>query len=220
MPSSAASTPSIDHRLLEAAVDHFGRTGFDGSSTREIAADANTTMSAITYHYGGKEGLYLAAAQHIALQIGERMRSALVPVTGIGQPESAEDAEGAVLSIIDHFVQMMVRPESESWARFIVREQIDPTAAFDSLYGGAMGVLLDHLSTLIARCSDQALERRQLRLMAITIVGQALVFRFARATVLRATGWHEIGPKESAAIRRTVRTHTRAILADARAASA
>ena len=30
----------------------------------------------------------------------------------------------------------MVRPESAAWARFIVREQMEPTEAFDVLYGG------------------------------------------------------------------------------------
>ena len=40
---------------------------------RAIATAAGTTMSSITYHYGGKQGLYLAAARHIADQMGERM---------------------------------------------------------------------------------------------------------------------------------------------------
>ena len=34
-------------------------------------------MSAITYHYGGKQGLYLAAARHIADRMGERLAPAL-----------------------------------------------------------------------------------------------------------------------------------------------
>lgn len=207
---------SIDARLLQTAVEHFGNAGFDGTSTRDIAAQAGTTMSAITYHFGGKEGLYLAAAEHIAAQIGERMRPAFVSTTGSDAPRSPQSAEDAVLTIVDHFTQMMVQPESESWARFIVREQIDPSAAFEKLYGGAMGMLLDHLSTLIVRSSDRTLKRVTARVMAIAIVGQALVFRFARATVMRATEWQAIGPKESAAIRRVVRAHTRAILDDAR----
>ena len=49
-------------RLLDVAVDHFGRFGIDGASTRAIAKDAETPMSSITYHFGGKEGLYLATA--------------------------------------------------------------------------------------------------------------------------------------------------------------
>ena len=55
--------------LLDCAVDHFGRFGFEGAATRAIAADCGTAMSSITYHFGGKEGLHLAAADHIAAQM-------------------------------------------------------------------------------------------------------------------------------------------------------
>ena len=56
-------------RLLEVAVREFGQKGLEGASTRGIAAAAGTAMSSITYHYGGKEGLYLAAADYIAQQM-------------------------------------------------------------------------------------------------------------------------------------------------------
>src|SRR5579862_9588675 len=47
-------------RLLEAAIDVFGRHGFDGASTRMLAKAAGVNLQAIPYHFGGKEGLYLA----------------------------------------------------------------------------------------------------------------------------------------------------------------
>ena len=52
-------------RLIQVAIQRFGELGFDGASTRDIAAAADTTMSNITYHFGGKEGLYHAAAEAI-----------------------------------------------------------------------------------------------------------------------------------------------------------
>ena len=60
------TSQSTNSRLLDVAIDHFGRLGLEGASTRSIARDADTLMSSITYHFGGKEGLYLAAADHIA----------------------------------------------------------------------------------------------------------------------------------------------------------
>ena len=63
--------------LLESAIDHFGRCGFEGASTRAIAGDCGTAMSSITYHFGGKEGLYLAVADHIAAQIAEEQAPVL-----------------------------------------------------------------------------------------------------------------------------------------------
>src|SRR3546814_8615422 len=60
-------------RLLDAAIDVFGRCGYEGASTRALAGAAGANLAAIPYHFGGKEGLYLAAATHIAEQIGGRM---------------------------------------------------------------------------------------------------------------------------------------------------
>ncbi len=62
--------PDLAVRLIEAAIEQFGQHGFDGASTRDIAAASGTAMSSITYHFGGKDGLYLACADYIAEQIG------------------------------------------------------------------------------------------------------------------------------------------------------
>src|SRR3546814_4551512 len=61
----------IQNRLLETAVREFGRKGLDGASTRGLAKAAGTAMSSITYHYGRKEGLYLAAADYIVSQMDD-----------------------------------------------------------------------------------------------------------------------------------------------------
>src|SRR5262245_38442922 len=51
--------------LVHAALSLFGSKGFDGTSTRDIAAMANANIGSIAYHFGGKEGLRAACAEHI-----------------------------------------------------------------------------------------------------------------------------------------------------------
>jgi TetR/AcrR family transcriptional regulator, regulator of cefoperazone and chloramphenicol sensitivity len=212
-----SGVPSIDDRLLDTAIDQFGRNGIEGASTRAIAAAAGTTMSSLTYHYGSKQGLYLAAARHIAKQLGERMAPALAASETQGREGQGPDAAlTAVLTIIDRFVEVMVHPESAAWARFIVREQMEPTEAFDVLYGGMMGRLVEHLSALIVRIGGGRCDAAEARLKTLAIVGQALVFRVARATLLRATGWADVDTSGAAAIRHIVRAHTMAILTSGR----
>jgi AcrR family transcriptional regulator len=217
MTRKPSSVPSIDDRLLDTAIDHFGRGGIEGASTRAIAAAAGTTMSSITYHYGSKHGLYLAAARHIADQMGERMAPALAASESRSREGEGPDAAlAALLAIIDRFAEVMVHPESAAWARFIVREQMEPTEAFDLLYGGVMGRLVDHLSALIVRIGGGRCDAAEARLKTLAIVGQALVFRVARATLLRATGWTDVDTRGAAAIRRIIRAHTAAILTSTR----
>ena len=59
-------------------------------------------------------------------------------------------------------------------------EQMEPTKTFDLLDGGVMGRLVDYLSALIVRIGGDRCE-----LKTLAIVGQALVFRVARAILLR-----------------------------------
>jgi AcrR family transcriptional regulator len=236
---------SIDHRLLDTAIDQFGRKGLEGASTRDIATAAGTTMSSITYHYGSKEGLYLAAARHIANQIGELMAPALAESRKLGRrgadltevelrraksrraesrgakaqrakscaAKSTQAASAAVLAIMDHFVEMLVCPEASAWARFIVREQMEPTEAFDILYDTVMGPVGDYLCSLIVRIGQGRCDDAEARLKTMAIVGQALAFRYCRATLLRMTGWTEVDADDAARIGRIIRAHTSAILA-------
>src|SRR5438552_17576968 len=104
MTTEVGVDQSIDQRLLDAAIDHFGRKGIEGASTRGIAAAAGTTMSSITYHYGSKQGLYLAAARHIADQMGDRMAPALAASqTRSREGEGPDAALTGLLTILHRF---------------------------------------------------------------------------------------------------------------------
>ncbi|RVC47943.1 TetR family transcriptional regulator, partial [Mesorhizobium sp. M4B.F.Ca.ET.088.02.2.1] len=66
-PSHREASPAEQTRaaLVHAALKLFGRQGYDGTSTREIAAEAKANIGSIAYHFGGKEGLRTAAADYI-----------------------------------------------------------------------------------------------------------------------------------------------------------
>ncbi|MCA1974289.1 MAG: TetR family transcriptional regulator, partial [Caenispirillum sp.] len=63
-------------RLVEAALPEFARDGYDGVSIRRIAEAAEANVAAVAYHFGGKRGLYLAVARHVA----ERNGAAVAPL--------------------------------------------------------------------------------------------------------------------------------------------
>ena len=59
--SSARSremAPSSRERILDSAATLFASRGYDGVSTRELARSARVNLSAIGYHFGGKDKLY------------------------------------------------------------------------------------------------------------------------------------------------------------------
>lgn len=202
----------VSNTLLQTAIEQFGRLGFEGASTRDIARASGTAMSSITYHFGGKEGLYLAAADHIAESISAMQAPVLDAVKAAGAP-SREAALESLLAILDSMAQMMLRPESEDWARFIIREQQAPTEAFDRLYKGVMEGVLDVLLMLLARVRPDDDDRTR-RAASILLVGQVLTLRACRAAVCRVFEAETIDAPLEQLLRAQVRAHALCILSE------
>jgi AcrR family transcriptional regulator len=199
-------------QLLRVALDLFGRHGFTGTSTRDIARAAGKPMSAITYHFGGKDELYLAVARYLAAQIGANLEHALTTAPAATDEYGPAEARLQIHRIFEAFIAMMVKPESASWARYILREQMEPTPAFEALYRTLMGPTLERLTGMIRRVSLRRLGDPEARLRVMALFGQVLVFRSCRAGVLRSNDWDDIGAKEAGLIRSVVRKHLDAIL--------
>lgn len=60
-----AHRPVIRQQLVEAAVQEFAARGFDGASTRAIAARVGAHQPQINYHFASKEALWRASADHL-----------------------------------------------------------------------------------------------------------------------------------------------------------
>ncbi len=173
----------VQQRLLEIAIREFGAKGLEGASTRGISTAAGTAMSSITYHYGGKEGLYLAAADYIADQMGSYLAPAL-GLHGDLDPASPAGARAIIKAVLSKLIDKMVDEESATWALFIVREQMKPTEAFERLYGGMMGRMLEKLADLVSVASGNG-EGYVARIATITLIGQVIALRASRAAVLK-----------------------------------
>lgn len=208
-PRAKTRGEDMRNRLLEAAIAVFGRHGFEGASTRMLARAAGANLQAIPYYFGGKEGLYLAAADHIA----ERIRDHVAPVAGRvaarlaaqaqpgGAPMSAEEARPLLRDMMEAAARLMVGDESASWARFIVSEQMEPTEAFERIYARVMSPLLGTARNLVGALIGEDPASEAVGLRTVALLGQILIFRVAHAAVMRQLGWQAVGAREFGLIR-------------------
>lgn len=200
----------LQHRLLEIAIAEFAEKGLEGASTRGIAAAAGTAMSSITYHYGGKEGLYLAAADYIACQLGEEM--ALAAADGVLPAGlTPGDARALIHAILRQFIDKMAGEKSAPWSLFVMREQMAPTEAFERIYGGLMGKMLETLCELVCIATGGE-DRDTARIVVITLIGQVIVLRASRATVLKLMRRDTIDAAATATLAARIAANTDAIL--------
>jgi AcrR family transcriptional regulator len=71
---------STKARILDAAEEVFAARGFQGASTREIAARAGVNISSLHYHWESKETLYFAVFRNIFDRIVDLLRNTLAPL--------------------------------------------------------------------------------------------------------------------------------------------
>jgi AcrR family transcriptional regulator len=193
-------------QLIEAALDVFGRIGFEGAATREIAKRAGANLAAIVYHFGSKEALHLAVAEHVAERIATSVGPALAAAADPAATATPDGARRMFTRLIETYVEVIIgSAEAERWARFIVREQMQPSGAFEVIYR-IMGGSVELATRLVAVATGRP-EDEETRLRVFTIFGQVLVFRVAQALVLRRMGWSAIGPRERDEIKRIVTGH-------------
>ena len=139
--------------LLESGIALFGRHGYDGVTTREVTDAAGVNLSAIKYHFGGKDELYRAVMTQLSAEIAELIGPRIDALRA-----SAQDAAGDAASLRACAVTF-----AQAWCRavlhdqraqrripFVVRELSMPSKHFAILYDSFFRPLAAALEALLA----------------------------------------------------------------------
>ncbi|SFP74382.1 transcriptional regulator, TetR family [Variovorax sp. OK605] len=125
-PQAPRRAPRADgaearHRLLHTALRLFAQKGFAKTSTREIAREAEVNISAISYYFGDKEGLY--AATFCEPMGGDA--SDLVAACKVPGQSLEETLRICMVSMIDPLKQGEIVRQC---IQLHMREMLDPTS--------------------------------------------------------------------------------------------
>lgn len=120
---SADSKPKDSSRycLLQSASKLFAKLGLDKTSTRDIAEESKVNISMISYHFGGKEGLYKQVITEFAEGIQKNSSEILRPF--IGREVTKESFLEEMKMIIDHMIK--TRIENPEISVLLAREKIE-----------------------------------------------------------------------------------------------
>jgi TetR/AcrR family transcriptional regulator, regulator of cefoperazone and chloramphenicol sensitivity len=179
---------STRNKLIEAGLDVFGSMGYEAATTRIIAKQAGVNLAAIPYHFGGKEGLYNAVMQYISDTIGARLLDNLKEDEQLlaQQEASRESLFKELEKALRALGRLMIDSEIDSrFSSIIMREQLQPTSAFDRLFQGGMRLWNQLICRLVARLMERSEDDPEVIIRTHTILGQVLVFHATREAVLR-----------------------------------
>lgn len=154
--SSAATRSAI----LTAAEQLFADHGFRDVSLRDIVAEANVNLAAVSYHFGSKDELIAHLFVGQSLQLNrERLRKL-----------RAAEEKGRGIAAIADIIHALVGPilrlylsaqaHSSTSTRFMIRTKIEPTSAILRIRNRD----LDHLRNFIEAMRRALPERREVEL--------------------------------------------------------
>lgn len=189
---AAANPGDARQRLIAAGLRLFGAHGFDGTSSRTLAEAARVNLAAIPYYFGGKEGLYRAAAQYVVEFNLKKLSPVLSEIDRAITPgaNSRRVARQLLHSLLDRFSEVVIGPGlPDEAASFVMREQLHPGAAFEILYEGMMRGILSATARLLAILLKRSSDDPRLLIKAHAILGEVLIFRCGREASLRMLGW-------------------------------
>jgi len=191
-------------RIIRTALDVFGTLGFEEASTRRIADRAGVNLAALHYYFAGKEGVYRACAEHIAAY-GEQMIGPFVArlETALANPRLTRRQLRALLrDLLDGFADLLVSPrDPPTWVAFVLREQMNPTAAYAVLNERVSGRLIGAVAALVGRLIDRPANAEETILRTLAMFGPLVVFRRARGAALLALGWPDFAGDRLALIK-------------------
>ncbi|MBK9137976.1 MAG: TetR family transcriptional regulator [Verrucomicrobia bacterium] len=91
-----AHSSKTRQRLLDAALKHFARRGYAGTSVQQIVISARVTKPALYYHFGSKTGLFRAL---LDFALDERLR--LMEAAAARGGSTAERLEEVVAAVFE-----------------------------------------------------------------------------------------------------------------------
>lgn len=99
----STSRESNKERLFKAAATLFSQRGFDAVSTRDLCTKARVNVAAISYYFGGKEGLFLQVFREYAQRLADRM-DLLISQCQQAQEQEADGRSVPVSRILRVFI--------------------------------------------------------------------------------------------------------------------
>jgi AcrR family transcriptional regulator len=195
-PLDASRGALARERMLLAALDLFGRHGFDATTTRMIAQASGMNLGAIPYYFGSKDDLYAQAASHLADYIEQQQHGALQAL----QTQSRQTQDVATLiELVMTFILAQVRllmadNVPSSWVAFYLRAQAEHGEAFERLFARAVEPIHDSLTEVIARIIQRPADDFQTRTLSFVVCHQFVCLRLADSVLMRRLHWDAITP--------------------------
>ncbi len=182
-------------RVLRAASELFAERGFHGTKVRDIAERAGANVAAGHYHFGSKRDLYLEVLRATFAQVRAILVDAGVQAdaAALARLPTAE-VEALLERRIATILGSLLGPPPSMHGALMQRELLDPSDALPIVVAEFIAPMMDETAAIVRRLAPR-LDDETVRWCVMSIVGQAIFYRFTMPAALRVLGLHAFSPE-------------------------
>lgn len=121
--------------LLHYGIKLFSQYGYEATSVRMIAKEANVNLSAISFHFSNKKNLYIACVEHVTQKSNQYYEDAFNRINESIQKQTInpELAYNYICELIDLQIITAFEPKYKTTLKLIYWEQVNPLNDFHPL---------------------------------------------------------------------------------------
>ncbi|HTN70911.1 MAG TPA: CerR family C-terminal domain-containing protein, partial [Methylomirabilota bacterium] len=158
------SNMGTEKRLLEAAGEVFAEYGYRAATIRQICEKAGANIAAVNYHFGDKDGLYMAVLRFVHKTYVEKYP----PDRGLDSRATVEQRLRAYIRSLLYRIFAEGRP---GWhMKLMAREMMEPTGALDTLVKEAARPLHQELASIIREFFGSGASEEAVRLSTLSVL--------------------------------------------------
>ncbi len=161
-------------RILEAAGEQFAERGFRGATVRVICEQAGVNVSAIKYHFGGKEELY----SEVLRFWHEYAIRKYPPLFEAGKDAASEEKLRAFIRSL--LFRLLDKGKPAWFGKLMAREMAEPTRAFDRMVQDVMRPLNRLLGSIVQEIVGDSVNEREILRCCTSIIGQCVYYYNSR----------------------------------------
>lgn len=176
-------TAETRRKLIEAAGPVFAEHGYERATVRDICHAAGANVAAINYHFGDKQGLYVAVLKYCHERGDEKFPF-------VREDLAKRPADERLRVFVANFLHRLLDETKPAWVyQVMMQAMMKQGPALDMLIDANIAPKMAFLEAAVRdllgrRSRNTTLVRR----CCLSVVGQVLAYHFARPVIERLHG--------------------------------
>jgi AcrR family transcriptional regulator len=189
------SATETREKLLQAAIQVFSESGYEGSTVRMICRRAGVNIALVNYHFGDKLALYRAVIRYVTDSDAkmELIRRAA---------EEGSSPQEALRLLIRSLLERLIAKKAQSGLHFrlMLNELAKPTTVLTDEIEATIRPLYDHVRAAVGAILQLPADHVKTRLCTHSIIGQIAHYIHARPILARLWPEMQFSPEQTAMV--------------------